>query len=185
MSMIVEGHSISALAREFKMSARTIAKRLEGVPSCGKRGTATLYLMLDAAPAILRGAGRLPAPDADGGEPLDLNQESAKLKKAQREKIELDIAVLRGDLVPSVQISDTWVRFIFACRAKLLSLPTTAAPRVSGLSLRETEIELRDLVNEALDELKDYSPRDYEATGDRVRAAGEDFDFNEAQVTLE
>jgi predicted transcriptional regulator len=53
--MVPEGYSISGLAREFGMSTRTVAKRLEGVPACGKRGTAVLYRLADAAPAILRG----------------------------------------------------------------------------------------------------------------------------------
>lgn len=183
--MVLEGYSISALAREFGVSARTVAKRLEGVKACGRRGNATLYPLAEAAAAILRGAGRLTVADADGGEPLDLNQESAKLKRSQREKIELDISVMRGDLIPADQVADTWQRFAVSCRAKLINLPTTAAPRVSGLSVRETEIELRDLINEALDELKEYSPRDYEAAGEQMHAATNDFDFNEARVTLE
>jgi len=154
--------SISGLARELGLDRRTVAKRLEDVTPAAGIGRSARFRLADAAGAIwgLAGGGR---PPADGTEdPLDLTEQRARLAKAQADKTELEVSVLRGDLIPGDVVKDTWDGFIAAVRAKLIGLPSTAAPRVAGGTLREAEAELRDLVYQALAELKDYEPGDYQ-----------------------
>jgi hypothetical protein len=93
---------------------------------------------------------------------LDLTAESARLKKAQADKTELEVDVLRGTLIPAETALLIWANFVTAARAKFISLPSTAAPRVIGLeSVREVETELRELVHAGLSELKEYDGGEY------------------------
>lgn len=154
MAMTAKSWSVSGLAVELKVDRRTVAAALAGVEPADEDGRGKRYFMADAVHALYGGG-------AEGAVKLDLTQESAALKKTQREKIEVEIAVLKGELIPANHVSHIWGKFIGACRAKLVGLPSTAAVRVVGLTLREVELELRDLVHQALAELKDYDPGDY------------------------
>lgn len=160
MSMIAGEWSISALSVEFGVDRRTIAKRLRHVHSVGKKGNANVYLMADAAKAVF-------APTVSSGQGLDVTHETARLKKYQADKTQLEVEVLKGNLIPGETVGEVWSDFIGACRAKLVSLPSTAAPRVAGLSVSEAEAELRDLVHPALEELKDYEPSQYGTRGSK------------------
>ena len=72
----------------------------------------------------------------------------------QAEKTEVEIARLKGVLVPAAQVERAWASMIAAARAKLLTLPVRATPLVLPLS-EESAIErlLTDMVLEALSEL--------------------------------
>jgi len=157
MAMTPEKWSISALAVELQMDRRTIAKCIKDVEPCGKERTALVYRMADVVKAIY-------APSSSSGN-LDVTAETARLKKFQADKTELEVEVLKGNLLHGETVQATWADFIGACRAKLVALPSTAAPRVTGLSVSEVETELRDLIHPALEELKEYEPGHYGATG--------------------
>ena len=113
-----------------------------------------------------------------GDEDLDLNRESARLKKAQADKTELEVEVLRKTLIPAEDVQAVWEQYIAHCRARLLSLPDTAGPRVAGETVPKATRIIRDLVYEALEELKGYDPDDYAGafadggSGDQARGAG-------------
>mgnify|MGYP002621530350 CR=1 FL=1 len=87
----------------------------------------------------------------DGG---NLLTEKTRLARAQAEKTEVEIARLKGVLVPAAQVERAWASMIAAARAKLLTLPVRATPLVLPLS-EESAIErlLTDMVMEALSEL--------------------------------
>ena len=117
--------------------------------------------MADAVQAIFAHAGGSSS-DGSAVEPLDLTFQTARLKKSQADKTELEVSVLRGDLLPAEVVESTWGNYVSACRAKLIVLPSTLAPRVAGLtSVREIETEARSLVFEAMAELKEYEPVQY------------------------
>lgn len=161
MSMVPHEWSISALAVELQMDRRTIAKYLKDIEPCGKERTALVYRLADVVRVIYR-------PTSSEGN-LDVTAETARLKKAQADKTELEVAVLKGNLIPGEDVKNTWTDYIAACRAKLVALPSVAASRVTGLTLSEVEIELRDLVYPALEELKDYDPIQYSNTSGRLQ----------------
>lgn len=162
MAMKPQLWSISGLAVEFGLDRRTVAKRLENVQPAEGTGRSARYRMAAAAGAIWGPAGGGRASESEADEPLDLTAQRARLAKFQADKTELEVSVLRGDLIPGEIVKATWEDYIAAVRAKLVGLPSTAAPRVAGGSLREVELELRDLVYQALAELKDYDPGDYQ-----------------------
>lgn len=172
MAMKPQTWSISGLSVEFGLDRRTIAKRLEHVHPATGSGRSARYRMSEAAGAICGPAGGGRAAETGAAEPLDLTAERARLAKFQADKTELEVAVLRGDLIPGEIVQGTWNDYIAAARAKFISLPSTAAPRVAGGTVREVELELRDLVHQALLELKDYDPADYQPGRGRTADAG-------------
>ena len=165
MSMTPKKYSISALAVELQMDRRTVAKALAGVDPAGKVRKADVYRMADVIKAIYSPAG--------SGGVLDVTAETARLKKFQADKTELEVEVLKGHLLHGDTVQEIWSDYNGSCRAKLIGLPSIAATRVAGLSVREIETELRELVYAALEELKDYDPTHYGArdsvSDDKVR----------------
>jgi phage terminase Nu1 subunit (DNA packaging protein) len=71
----------------------------------------------------------------EDGEALDLSAERARLARAQADKTELELAELRGEHVRITDVTDAWSQHIAAVRAKLLALPSKAAPQVSPLGI--------------------------------------------------
>ena len=160
--MVARSWSISALAVELATDRRTIAAALAAVPPAGKSRGKPTYRLADVVAAMYGpAAGAVAAPAGGRRARLDLTTESARLKKAQADKTELEVAVLRGSLIPGETVARVWSDFVTAVRAKFISLPTTAAPRVVGLTVREAETELRELVHGGLAELREYEPGHY------------------------
>jgi len=144
--MVAEPLSISALSVLTGRDRRTISAKLKNVKPLRKEGRSILYSPPDALAAIY---------NVDDQGALDHTHESARLKKAQADKTELEVSVLRGDLIHADEVSLDWAEMVTAFRSKILNLPATAAVRVVGLSLKEIETELKDLVFQALTELKE------------------------------
>ncbi len=68
--------------------------------------------------------------ETGGDDALDLNQERARLAKAQADRAELDAAELKGEMVRYEELSPHWVARGAAMRARLLTMSTKIAPRV-------------------------------------------------------
>lgn len=162
--MVARLWSVSALAVELGLDRRTIAARLAEVAPAARAGRGPRYRLADVIPAIYGAPPGTPDAPAGPGPRLDrlnLTTESARLKRAQADKTELEVSVLRGELIPSETVSLVWSQFVSAARARVLAIPSTAAPRVVGLTVREAEIELREMVRAALAELQEYESSDY------------------------
>ena len=90
-----------------------------------------------------------------GGElmPADMHVEKSALVRAQREKAEIEVLMLKGALIQREQVDAALGNLITACRARLLSIPTKAA--AVAVSMTEAEVEglLTDQIHEALHEL--------------------------------
>ena len=85
---------------------------------------------------------------------LDLNRERAKLTKKQIEKTEIQIEEMKTNLVNVEDVEKTWAKYITACRAKLLSMPTKMASEVVMVNnLREAQGIINKYIREALTEL--------------------------------
>src|SRR5687768_16967081 len=96
-------------------------------------------------------AGRMSA----DGEGLDLTAERARLAKEQADKLEMENAASRGELLPRAEVVSALQAVFARCRARLLSLPTKLAPLIVG---EESPAVVQDRitagVHEALDELR-------------------------------
>jgi phage terminase Nu1 subunit (DNA packaging protein) len=90
---------------------------------------------------------------------LNKSDEEALWTRARRQKTELELQIMRGELHRSGDVESVMNDMLGAFRARLLSLPSKIAPQMQG----KTEIPaikeiLKDAVHEALNELSDYDP---------------------------
>lgn len=174
MGMTPEKWSVSALAVEFAMDRRTVARRLAEVPAADVTPLGNVYWMRDAAPALVHGAASSSSGSGPDGSKLNLTDETARLKKMQADKAALELDVMRGRLIPAETVAKVWAAMLVACRQKMLSLPSTIATRVFGLPVRDIQAEAETLVHNALLELKDYDARDYVSVGHLAGVQGGD-----------
>ena len=101
--------------------------------------------------------------DGPDGEVLNLEMERAKLAKAQRIGVEMANATRRGELIEGDGVATAWGVLVMACRAKLLSLGSKVAARVSHPNQRllakeidgEVKIALKELAGTTVEVLSD------------------------------
>ena len=158
MAMTKKAWTVSALESELPPTRRTLAKYLAEVEPCKVKGKVKSYWLADvlrAMPPSLLGIGPV---DADA---LNLNDESARLKKHQADKTELEVKERKKELIPAEVVGAVWMDMVVKFRSKVLSLPSVAASQVSGVDAREAKKILDGLVTQILDELKEYEPTDY------------------------
>ncbi|PJA34914.1 MAG: hypothetical protein CO186_08605 [Zetaproteobacteria bacterium CG_4_9_14_3_um_filter_49_83] len=84
---------------------------------------------------------------------LDLNAESARFKKAQADKMEMEIAEKELRLVDADVVADELGKMISECRSKILNLPKRLALAIAPDRAIAAEAEAKILVYEALEEL--------------------------------
>ena len=126
--------------------ARVGQLRRAGIVPSGGRDKYPLQAAVSGYVAFLR---------RSGGEPGDLDprREKAQLDRVRREIAEIERDERRGALLPRDLVIQTWQGIITVSRARLLALPTVAAPQCAGRPLPEIAAVLKDLVYAALREL--------------------------------
>lgn len=101
---------------------------------------------------------------------IDNGVETALWTRARREKTELEVKIIKGELHRSKDVERVMNDMLGAFRARLLALPSKMAPQLLG----ETEIpivkdKLKMAVYEAMNELSDYDPMVfYDASSDKM-----------------
>ena len=103
-----------------------------------------------------------------GEEKRDYAIERTRLTAAQADKVEMEIKVLAGELLPASLVASVWGGMTTAARQRLLAIPyrmATAALAADGFAAIETAAN--ELIREAFNELHQYNPADY-----RPAAAG-------------
>ena len=97
-----------------------------------------------------------------GGVKLGSLYDEARTREvnAEAEIAELDLARVRGELAVVGDVVQAWDDVLSAMKAKMLSIPTKAAPVVASepdASMCQSILE--DLINESLEELSNYEPK--------------------------
>ncbi len=113
---------------------------------------------------------------ANDGAAYDHRAERARLTKAQADKTELEVLVLRADLISTPEALLQVQGMVGAMRAKLLSLPTKVAPLVAKTpaDIAAAQEAIRVEVYEALDEIaSDRFQDEIQKRIDRIRAGTE------------
>lgn len=94
---------------------------------------------------------------------LSYDNEHALLEKAKREKAELQLMIMKGELHLGTDVEEVMTDMITKSKMKLLSLPAKAADLVIGRKdINTIESILQKMIEEALNELADYSPEIFE-----------------------
>lgn len=89
----------------------------------------------------------------------DFETERTRKVKLEADKLALEVAEKRGDLIPAEQVESAVADMVAAFRARILSIPSKlAGPIAATIDTRETEALLTDAIHEALHELSDYAP---------------------------
>lgn len=92
-------------------------------------------------------------------EKLDFKREKTLLTRANRQKVELELQIMRGELHRSEDVRRVMNDMLGAFRARCLAIPSKAAPRlVAQTDLAIIQDVLKKEVYEALTELSEYDP---------------------------
>jgi phage terminase Nu1 subunit (DNA packaging protein) len=142
--------SVDVLARLFELSPRRIQQLADdGVIPRVERGR---YELVGAVRGYIKHL-REKAFAGDLGADAYSTQR-ARLTKARADMAELEQRQLAKELIPADDIEAAWSAVTLALRARLLSIPTKAVPRLLAAkdAVQISEI-LRDQISEALDDL--------------------------------
>lgn len=162
------------LADVIGVSTKTVTRwREEGMPrrSAGAAGMEDEY---DTAEVIRWMIARETGSKDEDGNVIVFEAERARLTKEQADKVAMDNAVKRGDLMSVTEVAKHWAGLVVNAKTRLLSIPTKAAPLVIGArSLPVAREIIERFVVEALNELvsADFHPDGGGAPG--VEAAAE------------
>jgi len=123
------------------MDRRRIGQLVANLTPVKEEGRSKYYRLKDVVNSIT-GAG------------LDLSQERAKLDQKKREKLELEIAEKKRELLPADEVLEHYAKLVMNCRGRMLALPPTLAPQlaVEGDVAACSDL-IKQCVYEALSEL--------------------------------
>lgn len=147
--------STSELAEILGLSDRRIRQlEQEGVISKISRGKFDLPQAVQQYIAWIKTQAA-----AKSEEELDLRKEKTLLTRATRQKVELELQIMRGELHRSEDVRRVMHDMLGAFRARCLSIPSKAAPRIQGQTdLAVIQDVIKKEVYEALAELSEYDP---------------------------
>ena len=97
---------------------------------------------------------------ADGDIAEEFSKEHTLLERAKREKAELEVALMKGNVHASEDVEREMTKMLGAFRARVLAIPSKLAPRVAIID-DATKIEdmIRSEVYSALKELSEYDSK--------------------------
>lgn len=147
--------SINALAEELQIDRRTISKRLADIKPASLARNAKLYRLRDSIPAL--------ATDLIQDLPrVDRTYQEAKRRRelALAKLSELELAEKEGRLADVNKLAEHWARTGSNIRNRLLSIPTTAAPQVVGVTITQAQAIIAGLIYDALMDLSGAPPGD-------------------------
>lgn len=101
---------------------------------------------------------------------LNKTQEEALWTKVRRQKSELELKIMRGDLHRSGDVEYVMNHMLGSFRSQLLAFPTKVAPQVVG---KEEVMVVKEIlkteINALMEELSDYDPDVfYEQSADKI-----------------
>lgn len=89
----------------------------------------------------------------DTAEGMTQSELRARQILLQNQKLEFQLAQLRGEFVPVADV-EKWVSdMVLAAKKVLYSMPTSLAPQVVGVSVAEAERRIKESIDEALEQL--------------------------------
>lgn len=92
-------------------------------------------------------------------EELDLTKEKTLLTRANRQKVELELQIMRGELHRSEDVRRVMNNMLSAFRARVLAIPSKISPRLlAQTDLAVVQDIIKKEVYEALQELSEYDP---------------------------
>lgn len=143
------------------------------------------YLLIDSVRNYLAYSKGKPKNQHDGSDSeagRTYEAHRARLTKAKADIAEIEADLKKGTTHDAAAVAAVWADMIGNARAKLLGLPTKLAGALDGLTITEREAIIKDGVNEALQELAEYSPDVVTGEWERRRQPMQDEDDEEPEA---
>jgi len=138
-------------AEWLDMSERRFRELLdEGVIARADKGR---YELKSVVGQYVRHIREVAAGRSGGDEQVSKSAADARKMQAQAEKAEIEVAQLRGELIPADQIADVVHAAVQTMKTRLTAIPAKAAVAVGARNVAVAEKVIREHVNEALTEL--------------------------------
>lgn len=154
--------SSTVLANLFGLTTRRIRQlENEGVITKVARGKYNLQENIKNYITFIKASADLKENKTEDGK-IDYDEEHALLERRKREKIELELAAMRGTMHRAEDVERVMTDMLSNFKAKLLGLPPRAAPKLITFSeIADIQEHLRIEVLEVLEELSEYNPSDF------------------------
>lgn len=154
--------SSTVLANLFGLTTRRIRMlENEGIIEKTGRGRYKLTENIKKYITYLKASQELKEEGKTDGK-IDYDLEHALLERRRREKLDLEIAAMKGTMHKSEDVEKVMNDMLANFRSKILALPSKTAPR---LIAREDIGEIQDILQmemlEALNELSNYDPNKF------------------------
>lgn len=151
----------SVLADIFQLTDRRVRQLAEeGILSKVSRGRYSLVESVRNYVIHLKTNNDLKEDTKD--KEIDYDMEHALLERAKREKVELELAAMRGQMHYSEDVERVMNDMLSNFRSKLLALPTRAAPMlIARNDIGDIQELLYKEVLEVLKELSNYDPEEF------------------------
>jgi phage terminase Nu1 subunit (DNA packaging protein) len=147
-------YSVNALSINTGYDRATITKALTDVPADVEDGKGRRWKLKTALQALGAVKERMNAREIN---PVD--QERARLTRVQAERQELKLARESGDYIPTELGLKVFEDIAMDMRAKLLAIPSKAAPRMIGITKeRDAKTKLEKMIHEVLVDFSRTSP---------------------------
>lgn len=154
--------SSTVLSNLFGLTTRRIRQlENEGVIQKIARGKYSLQDNIKSYITYIKASADLKENKTEAGK-IDYDEEHALLERRKREKIELELAAMRGTMHYSEDVERVMNDMLSNFKAKILALPSRAAPRLITLStIADIQEVLQNEVLDALNEMSQYNPNDF------------------------
>lgn len=152
----------TVLANLFGMTSRRIRQlENEGVIKKVARGKYSLQENIKSYITFIKASVNLKENNTEETK-INYDEEHALLEKRKREKIELELASMRGTMHFSEDVERVMNDMLSNFRAKILALPSRVAPRLIGI---DTIADIQEILQietlEVLQELSEYNPSEF------------------------
>ena len=145
--------TLNGLSVELKIYRQKLAEQIATLPPDSVDGNSSRWLMWRVVEHLRTKAA--------GNKELDRTQEDARLKKAQADKLELQLAQLNGEIVKTDDVGEYIVGILMAFRSRMLALPKRLAPVLLGMKRTgDVQARIEADVNHALAELAGLDPEE-------------------------
>lgn len=154
--------SSTVLSNLFGLTTRRIRQlENEGVIQKIARGKYSLQDNIKSYITYIKASADLKENKIEEGK-IDYDEEHALLERRKREKMELELAAMRGTMHYSEDVERVMNDMLSNFKAKILALPSRAAPRLITLStIADIQEVLQNEVLDALNEMSHYNPNDF------------------------
>ncbi len=143
-------HKVAVIARFLNLTERRVQQLArDGIIPKAEKGKYDLVRCVQQYVRYLQERAY-----GSGDTAQDSYHERARLIKAQADKTELEVAEMRGQLMPIEIIENDWMQHVSSCRMRLLAIPSKSAFQIASLK-EPAQIErfLKAAIYEALSEL--------------------------------